>query len=687
MLGAPDPAHGHDGAYSWPERGWRTSDQFSSHSNASIQRYGQCIFARKQTFTEAYTVYRRLTAAGFRSAVLLLGHKSSLPGQVPQCSHDHDMQLQDNFPGPPWRLSCDFCRLPVSDEKLYQCRPCDNDYCTLCACIVKEVPALSVLGAGAGARVPFPPQEAGNEALGSSMDDLSNLLRLFLGGVSQNSKPATKQSVIDALQTKRVGEEDIFPELGTSCAICLNEYKNGDRVTQLSCKHSFHVGNHKEEESDATLSCEGILPWLKKNNDCKYYTKYIMSGASSLIALSSSGPMCRFQFETEPQAESSGVEVTMGGPWQCPGCNQERTNFSCQRCGIRRNVITVSRGLAAPLFDQVEEIFFACLDLHRRPSHAEVEGASEKQALSRRIAELLESSVMQALVAANWRIKNSVKSLLEAALVGETNFSVRFEEETRDPGSAALYSILVDRIRAKIIERNAEVLVERPDLARLFGRNEWSCPLCDTLNEGEAERCESCGCNFFVLELSKGSDVQEVFREAVQHFFDAMRIVTDIDSSTRGKQSALSALKLKTDALLNSDAVKRLEERQWVIRLPMAYLFAELYAGKKTLSFHVPNRHDTNSCALFAILVRQLIAKQQEEVAAKPQYREITIAPPFVDRHANVDEYEDFSEQVHAVTGNCRGFLLVNKRILMTVAEKLYEGFDDRGWVSHVLYH
>ena len=216
-------------------------------------------------------MYRRLVAAGFRCAVLLLGHKSCLPEQVPRCSHDHEMQLLDNFPGPPWMFSCDFCRLSVSDESLYQCRPCDNDYCTLCACIIKEVPARVLLGVGAGTRVPYPVQEAGNEAAGGSMEGLSNLLRLFLGGLSQNSKPATKQSVIDALQTKCVGEDDIFPDLGTSCAICLNEYKEGDRVTQLSCKHCFHIGDHKEDGPDDALSCEGILPWLKKNNDCKYF--------------------------------------------------------------------------------------------------------------------------------------------------------------------------------------------------------------------------------------------------------------------------------------------------------------------------------------------------------------------------------------------------------------------------------
>lgn len=267
VLGSPDQQNGHTESYSWPERGWDLAQNFSAHTQASMLRYGQCVFARKLTYSEAYVVHKRLEGSGFRSALVLLGHTAELPVPPPSDRTGHVMVRSPNSTSPPWRWSCDKCKMEIRDPELYSCRPCDADFCQLCACIESGVPCRVLSGVGAGASMPFPPQDAGDEALQASASDMSNLLRQLLQGVSHNSKPATKQSVIDSLPSKRFGAEEMYQGIDASCAICLNEFKAGDNVTQLSCKHCFHIGDHKEN-GDGDTYCEGIVPWLQKSNDC-----------------------------------------------------------------------------------------------------------------------------------------------------------------------------------------------------------------------------------------------------------------------------------------------------------------------------------------------------------------------------------------------------------------------------------
>lgn len=84
------------------------------------------------------------------------------------------------------------------------------------------------------------------------------------------------QEFIDSLETLRINEEDIENKL--SCAICQEEFKLDEDVLELPCephKHYYH-SNHSE--------CDGILPWLQKNNTC---------------------PICRFEF---PKEEVEGEE-------------------------------------------------------------------------------------------------------------------------------------------------------------------------------------------------------------------------------------------------------------------------------------------------------------------------------------------------------------------------------------------
>ena len=82
------------------------------------------------------------------------------------------------------------------------------------------------------------------------------------------------QEFIGSLETLTITEEDVKNKL--SCAICQEEFKLDEEVLELPCdpqKHYYH-SNHCE--------CEGILPWLQKNNTC---------------------PICRFEFPKEEVEE------------------------------------------------------------------------------------------------------------------------------------------------------------------------------------------------------------------------------------------------------------------------------------------------------------------------------------------------------------------------------------------------
>lgn len=382
---------------------------------------------------------------------------------------------------------------------------------------------------------------------------------------------------------------------------------------------------------------------------------------------------------------SSALAESRGG-WQCPGCREECTQFTCERCGIRRNVVTVANGLAANLFARVEEVFFACLDFHhnRTATTDPMEFAAESQALSSRIDDVLNSADMVGLVASNWRIKDAVKNLLCAAHRGVTVLTTDFGDSAPDSGSMALYTMLIDRLEEKVRQRHLEASLERPNLAALYGRGDWSCPLCATENNRDTEACSSCKCNYFVVQLSTSTDAKTLMDDAEQYFFQVLDVVTDPSLSDHFRQTALQALKEKTDALWKSEVMERLENRNWQIRISMSYLFAELYSGKHMLSFHIPDRYDINSSGFFAIFIRRLMEKKSKLLSEKPHYAEVSLPTPSAQAMTSSDDYEPFESQQFHVSDNVRGFLISNKLVLMMVAEKLYMGFDGHGWVGNL---
>ena len=110
----------------------------------------------------------------------------------------------------------------------------------------------------------IPRQTIENNALNQSFNDQ--------GEPKENP---TNKKFINSLKTIKV--DDIT--IDKKCCICQDSFKKGDVILKLPCNdkpHYFHKG-----ESEG---CDGILPWLYKNNNC---------------------PICRTEFPREDENESN----------------------------------------------------------------------------------------------------------------------------------------------------------------------------------------------------------------------------------------------------------------------------------------------------------------------------------------------------------------------------------------------
>ena len=92
----------------------------------------------------------------------------------------------------------------------------------------------------------------------------------------------TKKEFINSLKTITVNDMTS----GLKCCICQEEFKINDIIIKLPCNdkpHYFHKGN--------TNDCDGILPWLEKNNTC---------------------PICRTEFPSETEGNQTEGNQTEG---------------------------------------------------------------------------------------------------------------------------------------------------------------------------------------------------------------------------------------------------------------------------------------------------------------------------------------------------------------------------------------
>ena len=166
----------------------------------------------------------------------------------------------------------------------------------------------------------------------------------------------------------------------------------------------------------------------------------------------------------------------MQGVWTCPGCRRETTAYQCTTCGIRRNVVAAIV-TAAPLFDMVDSVFFACLSYHRRNRTGPPTSEDyEFQALAVSVSSILSSSELHNVTAANWMIRDAVANLLQGALRGERSFA--FQSSWMDAGSQALYTELVDRLTTKLEQFDCDGegwQIERPLITSQLEPPNWQC--------------------------------------------------------------------------------------------------------------------------------------------------------------------------------------------------------------------
>ena len=136
-----------------------------------------------------------------------------------------------------------------------------------------------------------------------------NLLRLILNTINEVDNTTINESInqtnlekpviadfLKNLKKKIISNEMISEDL--ECAICLEKFKLNEKCIQLPCNdrpHFFHC--------DPNENCQGIIPWLQKNNTC---------------------PVCRSEFPTEP----SSVTRSEPGPSSAMGTESEPSSVT-----------------------------------------------------------------------------------------------------------------------------------------------------------------------------------------------------------------------------------------------------------------------------------------------------------------------------------------------------------------------
>ena len=396
------------------------------------------------------------------------------------------------------------------------------------------------------------------------------------------------------------------------------------------------------------------------------------------------GPYCRAELEPEtPAAGSGNTGLGISGPWNCPGCRREVSTFSCDVCGIRRNVIGAANVTAAPLFDMVDSLFFALLSYHNRMARGDSSVSyAELEALSTSIDSVLDSREMQTVTAGNWAIRDAVAHLLQSAYRGERNFS--FQSSWMDPGSRALYALLVDRLTSKLQQMEAADgemwVIERPELVPQQEPTHWSCPLCEKTHESSTQTCP-CGVDKKVILLA-GSTTDEtatVFAQAEALFFRSADICTgNLEGPAR--QSALATLRRDTAKFLSSSMVQSLEGRGWKFRSQVATFLNAIQNGKRNIPFE-REFVDTNSMGLYACFLRKIVSRISELSRTHPEYQSIKIGLPRADDLTEEMNYEDLTQQQYSVHPNTEGFLRHNKKTLLLIARLIAEGSGPQSWV------
>lgn len=341
----------------------------------------------------------------------------------------------------------------------------------------------------------------------------------------------------------------------------------------------------------------------------------------------------------------------------------------------------------------VDSVFFACLSYHRRnPTGPPSSEDYEFQALAVSVSSILSSPELHNVTAANWMIRDAVANLLQGALRGERSFA--FQSSWMDAGSQALYIELVDRLTTKLEQFDGDGegwQIERPIITSQLEPPNWQCdhlldystlipsslgPLCDHEHLSSVATCP-CGVDKKVVRMvQSAADVAEVFEKAERFAFRSMDLSLGIVPIGLSKQSELNQLRLETDAFLSGSLLSQLEIRGWKLRSQFGAFLSALQRGRREIPFE-NEFADRNSVAFFALFVRRIVTKIQEN----SEYSSFKIHLPLISQSpSGEDRFEDFSTQQFPIHQNTEGFLRVNHKVLILISRLIADGAEASSW-------
>ena len=99
-------------------------------------------------------------------------------------------------------------------------------------------------------RIVIPMSFIGNN-MGGQQNDLNELIERMLHYSRENP---TDQAILSELPETRIDDIKKLDKDKQNCVICMEDFKNGDKITNLPCLHMFHT------------NC--IQSWLKTQNTC-----------------------------------------------------------------------------------------------------------------------------------------------------------------------------------------------------------------------------------------------------------------------------------------------------------------------------------------------------------------------------------------------------------------------------------
>ena len=584
------------GSYTWDARGWDTRKHFKQHTSFQLAKYGRCVYARRQNFTECRILKARLAAIGVDATIQVVGGRDYL-AVVPDESEADTVWNQEDESGSE-RGGCD--RRRELERHLRRGLPGLEE-------MLRDMPDEL------RARLEGGKKKKETTTLKSFRQSLPVIKYAKPSSSPRDNRAALSRTnsldVAGPAATSASGSATHSNVICTECIFCCEDFVEGEEVTCLPCGHHFHrgteashslIGGAETEQEDE--KCHGVLGWIKDHNDC---------------------PICRATLPTEEK------ETASSDKWTCPLCDTELdSTFTCAPCGVRRNVLyTAERDTTVALFEAAEELFMRCHAQPPVPVAKEGEGEGEGEAakarkvrdkLEKDIAKVVDGPNMSDLMKNNWNIKDLVKSMLNKALQGEREVS--FDAAGIDSNSVALFTILLNRIRKRAAGAGGaagegpptspfemRVQMHRNGDSGSASAGNWTCPLCATACSGGD--CQTCGVNSNVMGASKSS-ARSIFETAEDLFTRCL-------ARDPGDDRAHLQLWTEMGALFKQRDFEAALAHGWAFRHGLRKILVG--ALEKSPRVVVQSRHmDLGSCALLATFINKVKDRGMELTLVLP---------------------------------------------------------------------